>query len=151
MLMDREALFFDDVLTSTADPIISEGYDLGAIGLLPGMGEMVRLFAQITVADAAGGTNIAMEVISATNGALTGTPTILYATPVVVTATLVVGYRFNIPALPVDNIAQQFIGLRAQTVGVFTGTAAITGGIITGDQNLQIGFPGVAAETGFNR
>jgi len=151
MIMDKEALFFDEVTLPTAATLASSSYDLGAAGLRPGMGEMVRLFAQITGANAAGLTNALIQVVADTVATL-ASPTVLYATPVVVTATMVVGYRFNIPALPVDNIAEQFIGLTVVTTGPApTGLARLSGGIITGDQNLQIGWPGVAAETGFNR
>lgn len=134
MLLDYNRLFFDDEAITAASTYESDSLDLSASPKPFGAGELVRIWCQVTTTFA-GGTNALINVITSAVAALT-TPTILYATPVVLTATLVAGYRFAIPAMPVANLAQRYFGLSCTSTGTHT-AGTISAGIVTNEQDHE--------------
>lgn len=78
------------------------------------IGRRMSLLCHVTTAAGAGSTHT-MEVVSATNTALTGSLTVLNAVTKLA-AVLVAGYQFEIP-IPEGVLTQQFIGFRNTSTG----------------------------------
>jgi hypothetical protein len=157
MYFDRQNLFTGTAaggtdyteMTGAAGDYETEALDLVTAGINPGSGELVRIFCQVIVAFA-GGTSMIVKVVTDTVATL-ASPTIIYETESVLTATMVAGYRFAIPAIPVANLAERYFGLVFTTTGTFTGagTNQVVAGIVHDEQQNDSGWPGVAAVTGF--
>lgn len=148
MILDKQSLFFEDLPITAAATYNSnaEGitpYDLGAGGRDIGPGELVPLFCQVT-ATATGGTSVQVKVVTDDDIDL-GSPTILYSTEAILTAVLVAGYKFNVPAVPRNLITERYLGMIIISLGVDT-TLTLTGGILWDQQTADAGWTAV---TGF--
>ena len=98
------------------------------------MGEGTNLFGrfQYTVA-AVGGTSIEMQVISATDAALTTAVTVLGTTGPIAVASLTIGSRFVCDINPqIGSKGQRYLGLRYISVGT------TTAGSVFGDLGAEI-------------
>jgi len=104
------------------------------LGVARDMGEGSDLFGrfQYTVA-AVGGTSIEMQVISATDAALTTAVTVLGTTGPIAVASLTLGSRFACDINPViGSKGQRYLGLRYISVGT------TTAGSVFGDLGTEI-------------
>lgn len=104
------------------------------LGVARDMGEGSDLFGRFeyTVA-AVGGTSIEMQVISATDAALTTAVTVLGTTGPIAVASLTLGSRFVCDINPViGSKGQRYLGLRYISVGT------TTAGSVFGDLGIEI-------------
>lgn len=104
------------------------------LGIARDMGEGADLFGrfQYTVA-AAGGTSIEMQVISATDAALSASVVVLATTGPIAVASLVLGARFAVSVSPqIGSKGQRYLGLRYVSVGT------TTAGSVFGDLGTEI-------------
>ena len=117
---------------SAGPPVLSTNtVDLGTAR---DMGEGTNLFGrfQYTVA-AVGGTSIEMQVISATDAALTTAVTVLGTTGPIAVASLTIGSRFVCDINPlIGSKGQRYLGLRYISVGT------TTAGSVFGDLGTDI-------------
>lgn len=126
MILDKELLVSNDqAVTATAvstNVIDLQGAGLGDMSL----GEPLNLMAQVSNADFAGGTSIAVAVQTSADAAFS-TPVIAYTTAAIALADLVAGYQFGLGKLPIGGLRY----LRFNYVVVGTMSAGnITGGIV---------------------
>jgi len=144
MRLDYQALFAEDFATiTTADTYEStNAYDLDGTTSPPnfGPGETVKVLIQVTEAFATG-TQITFNLISATDAALTGTPTVQATTGAILTAALTLGKQF-ILTVPVVAIAQRYLGLNMVSTGTYD-AGKFTAGIVGDVQTADSGFPAV--------
>jgi len=115
------------------------------LGLARDIGEGTNLFGrfQVTVA-AVGGTSIEMQVISATDAALTTAVTVLGTTGPIAVASLTLGSRFACDTNPlIGSKGQRYLGLRYISVGTTT-AGSVFGDLGTdiqdGQKNYSSGF-----------
>lgn len=107
-----------------------------------GEGQDVYLNAQVATA-VTGGTSVEVQIISATDAALTGTVTVLGTTGAIPVASLVAGYRavLKVPE-KIGSIGQRYLGVRYVTVGAVAAGAWIAGfGLDNGGDSKKF-YPG---------
>jgi len=130
MILDKENLLSDDqAVTTTAastNVLDLEGSGLGDMS----PGEALDLMCQVSNADFAGGTSIAVAVQTATDDAFTS-PITLFTTAAIVTASLIQGYKFALGKLPEG--ASRYLRFNYVVVGTMT-AGNLTGGIVPGVQ-----------------
>ena len=104
------------------------------LGIARDMGEGSDLFGRFEyTAAAVGGTSIEMQVISATDAALTTSVTVLGTTGPIPVASLTLGARFVCDVNPViGSKGQRYLGLRYISVGT------TTAGSVFGDLGAEI-------------
>lgn len=136
MRFDQTLIFFDasngednGVITG-ADTYESAAIDLNTVVRSIGKGNELEIDARLTERGT-GGTSIQLQLVSASDTALTTDVSVIIETPAVPIASLSDGYRFAITALPKVNYPQRYIGLRAITLGIFAGGARIDAGIVS--------------------
>jgi len=126
MILDKQALFSEDqALTTTA--VSTNIIDLGADTtgtVTPNTKGMIELFAQIT-ADTATGTSVKVSLYMDNDEAF-GSATLIGDTAVIVTASLVAGYKFALPRLPLP--VERYLRLTYTIVGTYD-AGTITAGI----------------------
>ncbi len=132
MILDAENLFSDDqAITTTADST--------NIIKLPdnaGPGNPLRLLLQVTETFA-GGTSVAIDLETDDNEAM-ASPADIANIPAIAAATLVEGYKVEIPFLPRSN--QAYSRLEYTVVGTFT-TGKMTAGFIFDEQSAKNTYP----------
>lgn len=143
MILDQQNLFSDKQSITPATPILSTNtIDLGTTGVSPilgqlpsrdvGQGEPVDLLIQVVTA-AVGGTSVQAQVVQADNAALSSNLEVLAESGAVPTASLVPGYQFRVPFVPI-GVTKRYLGVRYVTVGTFT-AGAVTAGIVADRQS----------------
>ena len=143
MILDVQNLFSDKQSLTPATPILSTNtIDLGTTGVSPilgqlpardvGQGEPLDLLVQV-VETATGGTSVVAAVIQADDEALTSNVEVLAQSGVVPLASLVAGYQFKVPFIPI-GITKRFLGVRYTTAGTFT-AGQVTAGIVADRQS----------------
>lgn len=129
MHFDKQLMFFDGQVITSAGNYESASYDLGPDPRVwIGAGNELEIWASM-VETAAGGTSMQMQLVTDDN-ALLSTPTVHVQTPAIPTADLVAGYRFKITSIPKVNLGERYLGLRIVSVGTFT-AGQVTAGIVT--------------------
>lgn len=142
-ILDANALFSDsqDLAKAAGSYLSDKSYDCSLPGSDvqgntaphdPGQ-TTVGIVARVVEAFATG-TSVQAQLVSADDAALTSNLTVLQETDVIPTASLVLGYRFKITALP-PGISKRYIGLRYVLAGAsaFT-TGKVTAGIVVTPQ-----------------
>ena len=125
MILDRENLVSDDQAV-TATAASTDVIDLGGANsgdMAPG--EPLNLFCQVSEADFAGGTSIAVSVRTDTVANM-ASPTVLFSTPAIPVASLVAGYKFALGSLPEG--AERYLDFNYTVVGTMS-AGKLTGGI----------------------
>lgn len=117
MIIDAQLLLSDDqALTTTAKS--TNTLDMGANhALVPDKTERgeINLNVQVTAALAAG-TSVQVQVRESVNSDMSS-PDVLIETAAILTATLVAGYTFRLPNLPI--ISKRYVDVNYVIVGVF--------------------------------
>ena len=142
MYVDNNLLLSGSISSTGAvagQPVFSEASSVLStnkvdLGTARDMGEGTNLFGrfQYTVA-AVGGTSIEMQVISATDAALTTAVTVLGTTGPIAVASLTLGSRFVCDINPQIGLkGQRYLGLRYISVGT------TTAGSVFGDLGAEI-------------
>lgn len=96
-----------------------------------GRGRSLRLEVMVgtTLLASGGAATLEVDFISATDGALSSSKTVLLKSPAVAKAALVAGYRFPFRTLP-PKIEQEFIGVQYLPVTNNIDTGVISSGIV---------------------
>jgi hypothetical protein len=143
MILDKNLLVSDaqDLAQTNASYLSDKSIDLwagnAALPSIPGYGtgkpiadigrgNCPELLVQVSTpfATSASGT-LQVDLITATDAALTGSVTVLSSTPVLAASALVAGYQFRLGGIPA-GITQRYLGLR-----YVIGTGAMSAGKIT--------------------
>lgn len=139
MIMDQQNLFSDaQAVTVTAnssnviDTLPSGGPNTKS-GL--GDGQDISLFAQVGAAAFAGGTSLAIALVSADDAALTVNPIVHFTTPVIALAALTAKARLVGLDLPYGKY-RRYLGLQYTVVGTMT-AGAITAGLVEDLQTIN--------------
>jgi len=133
MILDKENLFSDDqAVTTTAAS--TNVIDTGA-AKDSGPGTPMRVLAQVSEADFAGGTSIAVALQTATDAAFSS-PVTLFTTAAIALADLVAGYQFAIGMVPKG--ALRYLRLNYTVVGTMS-AGKITAGIVFDKQQNDFG------------
>lgn len=126
MILDKQNLFWNDtaITVDAGSVIIDLGNDGSEVIALNQKGLFIKPFCIVTTAFA-GGTSLAIAIQTDDDEAF-GSPTTLFTTAAIVTASLVAGYSFKLPlGLPVIN--EQYIRLYADITTTMTGGALLAG------------------------
>lgn len=132
-LQDKNCTLSDDqsVAIAAGTVLSDSSYDLGTGGSIPqggtaivdpGRGSGIELDVRVTTTCVGATATLKVELVSATDAALTGSLTVLESTDTVAVASLVAGYKFRLGRTLPAGIAQRYIGLR-YTVATATLTA----------------------------
>lgn len=125
------------IINASTPTLSTYSYDTGAAGtdalgntITKDFGrDGVELLVQIdvTVLAAGGAAELMVELVSATDDALTGTLTVLAQSAAIAKATLVAGYNFRLTGYPV-GVSQRYLGVRfnATTNNLTAGSATVS-------------------------
>lgn len=131
MIMDKRAQFLEATALNTGAAgtyLIGDVYDTGLVNQDIGNGEDLWLVLLITTAVLSGGAaTVQFQFVSDAQAAIAvdGSATVHYQTIAIPKATLIIGYRAIITALP-KMTYERFLGMLQ-----ITGTAALTAGAAT--------------------
>lgn len=121
MLIDKSWLFAqnEDLAGSAGTAKIGAAFD-ASVRADQGVGEPLWLVAMVGDEALAGGTSVAIQLVTADNEALTTNVTVLAQSATVLTAAGAIGASLWAIQLP-SAYYRQWIGLRAVEVGTFSG------------------------------
>lgn len=128
MLIDTRTTFaYEEDVDGTAGTVkLGKAIDLE---VLADQGEGYPLyFVALVSTAAAGGTSIAVNLVTADNAALDSNPVTLLSTPAIAIATLVAGYRIIAVAIPKASY-KRYLGMTITRVGTVT-AGAISGFLV---------------------
>lgn len=123
MITDRENTFFDNLLPAATATPFGDVVKITNRAYVPGLFVYVQAETPIV-----GATSLRLELVSATDAALTTGVTVHYDTGVVTQANFNAAQRY-VTALPVVPQAAQYIGWRLTAVGAAS-AGGLTGGIV---------------------
>ncbi len=119
-------------------PLAGSGLGMGAVGGQvhdTGRGQDVEIWAQVVVA-LAGGTSLTIDIGYADDGVGTNF-TSVQTSPSVALAAAVAGYTFRLGDIPPSTSQRRMLLGRYNLTGTFTGSGAITCGIVL-DRNTAV-------------
>lgn len=91
----------------------------------------MRMYCNVVVA-LAGGTSIQVQLITSASANLSS-PTVLASGPVVALAAAIAGAELL--DVPIPGTSQRYLGLQFVTLGTFTGSGAVQGGVVSETDN----------------